>query len=140
METNGVQDENAMETAIQLVTSYLRSPWTRRRLPKGLQVAYLQAQNAPLESTARIFLEVGFSSWVAYFLATPGETHFPGRHYQTSQLKAFDKLPMETRVSAAKRVRDSHIDPTTLAAINQMERSCKRQSMYFSLLSIDGTL
>ncbi|KAK8093116.1 uncharacterized protein PG998_014517 [Apiospora kogelbergensis] len=52
-----------------------------------------------------------------------------GRHYQTSQLKAFDKLPMETRVSAAKRVRDSHIDPTTLAAINQMERSCKRQKI-----------
>ncbi|KAK7928446.1 hypothetical protein PG985_005444 [Apiospora marii] len=118
-----------METAIQLVASHLQSPWTRQRAPKGLQAAYLQAQNAPLESTARIFLDVGFSPWVAYFLATPGETHFPGRNYQTSQLEAFDKLSTETRVSAAKRVAGSSINPTTLEAINVMERSCKRQKI-----------
>jgi hypothetical protein len=66
-------------------------------------------------ATAQIFLEHGgFKTWIAHFLATKSNSR---RKLRTRTLIAFDQLPANVRINAAKTVANVQPHLTTDAAI-----------------------
>lgn len=126
------QDQPNQDTIgdpVEIFRKYLVSEWTRQKTPYGLDGALADAAVSEPGDTGRIFLNAGFTAWVAYFLASTGESHYEGRLVQLQAIEAFNLLPIEERELGAKRVAETVPHATVTNAIDKMLRDPKRRRL-----------
>jgi hypothetical protein len=85
-----------------------------------------KARMAPQDDTVRLFLDLSFSTWFAYFLANstaPGQRHYSGHKTDRNTLDAFEKLSVQQRKMVAARLQHVNIDTTIQNAIARMDRA-----------------
>jgi hypothetical protein len=103
--TASTSHQNAIEASISILIQQLKSKWVSERAPKGLQKTLAETRTThKITTTERIFLDHGgIAAWVAYFRATYGN-HIVGKRFPQNILSAFQKVTVQDRISAAKRV------------------------------------
>lgn len=106
----------------------LTSEWTREKTPYKLAEALETARSAPAQYTERIFLDSGFSAWLAYFLATTGHArHYKGQQAELETIAAFEQLSTEQRRTVATTLVNTAAHPTVVSAIEQLSNRYKRR-------------
>lgn len=124
-------NQHIITDPVEIFRKHLVSEWTRKKTPYGLDGALAKATDSGPDDTDRIFLNAGFPAWVAYFLATNGESHYEGRQAQLQAIGAFNQLPTEERMLGAKRVAETVPHATVRNAIDKMLQEPKRRRKLF---------
>ncbi|KJZ73080.1 hypothetical protein HIM_07464 [Hirsutella minnesotensis 3608] len=119
-----------IEKSVEIFRRYLVSEWTRKKTPYGLDAALARAAESGPEVTGRIFLNAGFATWLAYHMATTGESHYEGRHAQLQAIAAFNQYSTADRTLVAKRVAETVAHSTVTSAIEKMLQEPKRRSKF----------
>jgi hypothetical protein len=105
-ETASTSNPNTIEALITILTQQLQHKWVSERAPKGLQKTLAETRACEATATERIFLDNGgMAAWVAYFRATYGN-HIVGQRFPEKILTAFQKVSVQDRINAARRVAD----------------------------------
>jgi hypothetical protein len=97
---------------------HLTSEWTFSKMPRLLTQQLQQARLGRETDTARLFLDTGITSWLAYFLAkksSQGGYQYPGQRAEQLTISGFHQLAATDR---------KH--PTVKSAIEGLlKRGCK---------------
>jgi hypothetical protein len=129
----------AVVTAAAVLKKHLTQEWTRKQALHDFDDALKRAEDLPPDdvSTGRIFLNVGFKAWLAYFLATNyARTNFKGKAAYLRTVAAFEKLTDETRANVAIELLNTQAHPTVEVQIRTLSKRRKsgktcRNALYF---------
>ncbi|KAF2240204.1 hypothetical protein BU26DRAFT_556993 [Trematosphaeria pertusa] len=114
--------------ATEIFARQLTSEWTREKTPYRFDDALERARSASEEDTARIFLDAGFSAWLAYFLATNSSTrYYKGQQAEQQTLAAFERLSTENRKVVATKLFNTKAHDTVRPMIEQLSNRLKRR-------------
>ncbi|OAP55789.1 hypothetical protein AYL99_09941 [Fonsecaea erecta] len=105
-------DKTRVDQVVSTFKALLKKEWTKSKKPRGFKAAYLRAQALPDEDPERIFLETGFTAWLAYYLASPRAKHYKGRSANIRAIKTVKELTVELQREIAARVNDTTAHPT----------------------------
>lgn len=123
MSGRNTQSSELTKAVVVLLSSFLSSPWTRKRAPYRIWQSVQAAQSSPTDKTSRIFLDNGgFKAWLAYYLATPGQAHYSGRQQQQQLINELHNLPVEDRISIAQIIAGVEVHPSAVEPIQAMEK------------------
>ncbi|KAF2453009.1 hypothetical protein BDY21DRAFT_367263 [Lineolata rhizophorae] len=95
--------ERVVQNAVQLLSSYLTSPWPWKYDPRGLDEAL-----ANLASTSdckqRTFLVQGFQIWLVLFILKTGKSHYEGQRANVDTVEALHKPSVENAKEATDKI------------------------------------
>jgi hypothetical protein len=98
-------------SAFNLFRERLIRKWTRRGTPHGFRAALE-------ETTERIFIDIGFSVWAAYYFSLKDlSRNYKGRSEEEITFKAFEELPALQRRMVATQLSTVQPEETVAAAI-----------------------
>jgi hypothetical protein len=105
-------------SAFNLFRERLIRKWTRRGTPHGFRAALETARTASEETTERIFIDIGFSVWAAYYFSLKDlSRNYKGRSEEEITFKAFEELPALQRRMVATQLSTVQPEETVAAAI-----------------------
>lgn len=114
-----VEPDETTTSAFSLFQQRLIRKWTRKGTPHGFGDALRKAKVASEESTDRIFIDIGFSAWIAYyFLSKDLRKNHRGQRAERITLDAFDQLPASQRRMVAMQLLQVQAHETVTAAIS----------------------
>lgn len=120
-----------MTEARKLFESQLKSPWPWKGSPHSTINEYDVARSAPEDSTARVFFDIGFRSWLGYFIAkqrTTGQSHYHGKAADQRIIANFEWLPVEERRQVATEL-VSVVPHESLPVDEEQLRSKRRREL-----------
>ncbi|KAF2844444.1 hypothetical protein T440DRAFT_462111 [Plenodomus tracheiphilus IPT5] len=111
-----------------ILVGTLTTEWPYQRTPNGFHDALEQARCAPQHATAHIFLHASFQAWLAYFLATSGNSrHHRGQSAAQKSIAALEELSIEDRKTVADEVTRIVPHPTVPNESEILPRAKKRR-------------
>lgn len=120
------------EFTIQKATELFKQQlinWEREKLPYKLTESLEQAQSASEQATSRIFINTGFSSWLAYFLAWNkcNGKNYKGQSNERQVLDAFDLLALNSRQAVAVEISNAETHSNVQLLIDRFRVNLKRR-------------
>jgi hypothetical protein len=125
--TASTSNQSPIEVLITILTRQLESKWVSQRAPKGLRKTLVETRACEETATERIFLDHGgMAAWVAYFRATYGN-HIAGQRVPEKILAAFQRVSVQDRIEAARRVADASQHHTVTKIISNAPQKRQRK-------------